>query len=582
MHLKKRTAATLIVLSSLLTLLLSATDGIEIGSAAPSAVHESFLPAIQTPSIDFSISHVEISQAVQKVDNSVPLVSGRSTLMRVFAVLATGDSPGNIIVSLTASRNAVPLGSVTSAQGSVPLSPSRGNFNSTFNLLLPSSWLSGDVVIVAKVDAGDSVSESDENNNTLQTAVSFNVVPRLDVRIVPINYTHQGGTDPGGYPGQADDRIKDWISRAFPVDQVNASFRTPYLGFQGNLDQGSEWNRLLDDVSDLKLFDGAPSSQFYYGLVPILNGGNQWFNSGIAGIGWIGYRAAVGLNLPSLDGTGILAGHEIGHNMGRRHAPCGVTGTDTSYPYAGASIGEYGIEIDGTTASLLGPSNYVDMMSYCSPEWVSDYTYVALYNNQRAVGLTETRPSEHGLIVRARLDDGGFASIKPVYALKHIPFEEPTYSRYQIHLLDNSGAILATRQAAVLEATEDQVSSTAFYASFPIPDGQVATIQLARLGEVMEQRQLATTAAAPASQVILREGNTTNSLAWGSPDTPAVVRYTADDGESWMTLGLDMLGGQLEFDRQMLPQGAGRFEVVLADSVQTSPYTVTMDPSGQE
>jgi hypothetical protein len=142
----------------------------------------------------------------------------------------------------------------------------------------------------------------------------------------------------------------------------------------------------------LKLSDGLPDDSHivYYGLIPIRNGSTYWFSQGIAGIGWVSdlgevFRESVGLSLDTNDDTSILSAHEIGHNLGRRHAPCGGSGNpDPSYPYGGASIGQYATDIRSTTdISFYTPSDHVDMMSYCSPEWISDYTYKGLYNNQR-------------------------------------------------------------------------------------------------------------------------------------------------------------------------------------------------------
>src|SRR5699024_3627955 len=68
---------------------------------------------------------------------------------------------------------------------------------------------------------------------------------------------------------------------------------------------------------------------------------------------------------------------ELGHTFGRSHAPCGGPASpDISYPYNNASIGIYGYEVDNR--DLKNPAVYKDLMSYCYPEWISDYTYKAV------------------------------------------------------------------------------------------------------------------------------------------------------------------------------------------------------------
>ena len=83
--------------------------------------------------------------------------------------------------------------------------------------------------------------------------------------------------------------------------------------------------------------------------------------------------------------------HEIGHNLGRLHAPfCSATGIDASYPSPTGDIN--GTGFDGTT--LVGgfclrasgcPTVYTgpptkDLMDSCiAPPWISAYTYKALF-----------------------------------------------------------------------------------------------------------------------------------------------------------------------------------------------------------
>ena len=122
---------------------------------------------------------------------------------------------------------------------------------------------------------------------------------------------------------------------------------------------------------------GPDSATVYYGLLPTTHtSGATWFEGGVSGLGWVGQqRVSVGLDL-GVD-TGHTAAHEIGHNFGRRHAPCGnPSSPDPHYPYPNATIGVYGMDTDEDV--LLSPAANFDMMSYCGPEWVSDYTYEGL------------------------------------------------------------------------------------------------------------------------------------------------------------------------------------------------------------
>ncbi|HUM72381.1 MAG TPA: CARDB domain-containing protein, partial [Chloroflexota bacterium] len=419
-----------------------------------------FLPIVTKPvSADLTITGVEITQATQKVDNSVPLVANRNTVVRVFAEAPVGGPMNNVVVRLTAVRNGVTLNPISSAPITIPTTTDRSNFNSSINFILPANWLSGNVSLTATIDPDNTIPESNESNNSLIQAMNFNDVPDLQIVIVPINYTHTGAVAPGYYPGQSADHISDWIRSAYPVDAVNVTMRTPY-NFTGNLATQADWIDLLNRMLTVKLADGHAENTpiVYYAFVPISNGSTQWFFSGIAGIGWIGARESVGLNLmgysPNIDATGELAGHEIGHNMGRRHAPCGnPSQLDENYPYAGASIGEYGLDIPNGV--FWSPATAVDFMSYCDPAWISDYTYIGIYNDQRANGFVAIDVTAvDSMIVSAGLSDDGVVTLAPSYAFTSYP-STGVSGDYRAELLDENGDVLASQPMQLREAEEE-------------------------------------------------------------------------------------------------------------------------------
>ncbi|MEO7109486.1 MAG: hypothetical protein ABI183_03520, partial [Polyangiaceae bacterium] len=91
--------------------------------------------------------------------------------------------------------------------------------------------------------------------------------------------------------------------------------------------------------------------------------------------------------------TAFTMAHEIGHAHGRNHAPgCGAQGIDSSWPssynVSGSqgtfgSIGIPGYDVVGKT--FVDPSQTGDVMGYCPPTWVSDYTYKALFTRVQQV-----------------------------------------------------------------------------------------------------------------------------------------------------------------------------------------------------
>ncbi|MEM6955992.1 MAG: hypothetical protein AAF411_01440 [Myxococcota bacterium] len=65
--------------------------------------------------------------------------------------------------------------------------------------------------------------------------------------------------------------------------------------------------------------------------------------------------------------------HEIGHALGRAHAPCGgVPSSDPDFPHQEGAIGVEGYDV--RTGTYVAATR-ADFMSYCRDEWISDYTY---------------------------------------------------------------------------------------------------------------------------------------------------------------------------------------------------------------
>lgn len=516
---------------------------------------------------DLRIVAIEATQGIQDLENSVPLVADRATVVRIFAV-ANGSKPVNdVFVTLEAWRDGLSLPGSPLTIGPWALFWAwRGNYGSSINVLLPSSWLSGNVTLLATVDPNDLVRESDEENNELTLTRAFNSVPPLDLKIVPINYTDE----PTGhfFPAPpSEDIISRWIMGLFPLSSIEVSFRTP-IDYDGDLSTRAGWEQLLRFVSDIKMADGAPSSQVYYGFVPTTNESGDQYHKAVSGVGYLGQRVSIGTHSGQSrleEFVGGLAAHEIGHNFGRLHSCCGnAPDVDPYYPYADGSIGEYGVDI--ATNQLFFPFT-ADLMSLCGPPtWISDYTYQALFDDQISHGLrsTSSRVSK-GLLIRARFDAEGIPFLMPVYVVADAPTNMAAPGDYSVELLDSLGNVIASHAVSMYRAEEDSVVSNAIYGIVPLPDQSVVGLKLVRAGKSVAERVLGPYLTNTLTALSVDQLDNLLALRWGYPEIPALVRYTVDDGKSWTTLGLDVLGGELIVDRNTLSDGTGFFEVRFAD-----------------
>lgn len=590
----KRLYLLLIVLVMVLALVVPASaqqDSPPLPGEATPAAHTGadafrlFFPIISRApdaTYDLALNSVEITQATQTATNSVLMVAGRPTVLRIYTSTNNASPVNNVYLSVSASNNGIPLSGspVTIGPVSIPLSSSRDNINSSFNLRLPVEWLvAGTVNLNISLDYTNAILETNEANNTQSLALTFRSVPPLQITVVPVEYH-----DPSSgqtYRAASSSFLGPALLKMYPVSLVNATRRSPVLVFSQNLRSDLGWQALLDRIETLKRTDGAPDYRVYYGLVPLEDEyGNSWFYSGIGGLGYVGYRISIGLTDSTDLGIrgGDIAAHEIGHNLGREHAPCEVSSADRQYPYPGGYIGQYGLNLNKMLVLL--PAVYTDIMGYCEQQWVSDYTYLGFYADQVVHGgpAASALPPAPGLLVRASLAEDGVISLGSFYQFTGSIDEAPAQSGYTVELLDEDGAVIATHPVTLHRAEEPGVSVQSINTMIPLPSRPFSTVRVVNKEGSKAEKTLLQVDPLQSSLPIVEQVGDQIVLHWGNPEVPAVVRYTTDAGASWTTVGLDTLGGELVLDADTLPAGILQFEILLADSL-SAPVTFTLENS---
>ena len=164
------------------------------------------------------------------------------------------------------------------------------------------------------------------------------------------------------------------------------------------------WNSVIEQLRTQRQTDKPNAETYYYGLLKPTETLREYCMRGCtAGVGYVGSatqaqtRVALGLAFADETSASTMA-HEVGHNHGRQHAPCApgnqIQGVDTKYPYAGAKLGTWGY--DSRKKTFFDPDKTTDIMGYCDPKWVSDYTYKGLFDRSsmtNKASLVITDPS---------------------------------------------------------------------------------------------------------------------------------------------------------------------------------------------
>lgn len=533
-------------------------------------------------------TQLEMTQAVQQPDNSVLLVANRLTFARLTLTSTTAYT--NVTAYLYGTRDGSLLpGSPIAALNNprtLKSTVNRGALNDTFNFQLPSAWLNGTIQLYGSASGPGGFSFSG-------LPVTFQFVPAnpMNVTIVPIAYTCTSGgsgtiTPPGPYA-----YLTDFTFRVYPVASIPTATHAS-LTYSGPCynslpdPTSTDWNNMLYAVRDTWFAEGRPN-RYYYGLVKIDCTGGC-----ISGIGYVGgNKAAVGF-----DGIGAshssaseTHAHEVGHNHGRWHAPgCGAADPDLSFPYVTDGKGyignsahpNYGFDIK---AQAIYPySTYYDMMSYCGPEWVSDYTYEALWDYDNLYMTWSDAPTGRALMVSGQIDPvTDRVTFQPAYALDlplHLP--APGDDDYVLELLDAEGRVIGAHPFEPVRAQADRFrGGTAFEsASFVLTvpyDDQIASLRVRRGDAILGA--LTAGAQAPsleAGTAVLRADSRVTLVTWSGQDADGdelryLVRASTDGGVTWQVIGVNLTTPTIELRSDEWSGQSVLVQVLASDGVHS-------------
>lgn len=234
----------------------------------------------------------------------------------------------------------------------------------------------------------DDVTWKSEDFGGLETEAT----DELQIVLLPIRYNFDGsGRLPDTSQSQVD-RIADLVMGMYPASSVTVRVEDPVNWPYEIAANGGGWSNLLYALNDLRDSANEPPNTYYYAIFNPEANFYQFCAQGcVLGLSLLGFsasdpyfRASIGVGYTG-DITSETLVHEVGHAHGREHAPCGLYGqpSDPDYPYSGAELGTWGYDI--VEDRLFDPNDTVDMMSYCSPIWVSDYTFYSLYQRMQTV-----------------------------------------------------------------------------------------------------------------------------------------------------------------------------------------------------
>ena len=408
-----------------------------------------------------SVSHIEITQAIQDEGNNVPLIAGKPAFVRVYLDCGEGCSamPGVTGVLRGYGPSAELSGSPVQPVNFSGITAfhenwtaQRGDLGKTLNFTLPPNWTSGTVRL--QFDTAG-VAES--------RTVTFQEARALKVGMVPIRYNFDGvdrspDVDRIG-------RAQWWAARIYPTATVQV---VPMSGMTwegscfGSYCGGDPCDMLSRAVKSLKrdsLMTRLWLAYQLYNLTQPADSGQRidyifgWLPDGTYGGGsseplWYEKNGvtAFGDDHPE-EGARFFA-HEIGHLLGRQHTNTAANADDircarnncpvqSDYPgtpnqwkgfvdldsdwvndvngpflpppFADSKIQNHGVDGYGfgwllaSDSALRKPDSTYDFMSYCGTladdaVWTSPWTYQRLYDHVDGLQPRLARSSGHSAV----------------------------------------------------------------------------------------------------------------------------------------------------------------------------------------
>ena len=334
------------------------------------------------------ISGVEVYQGVRRplmengapATSTVPLVSGRDTLFRIYYETEAAFAGGVVTARIM-------IGGETFEKNASLSGPSNIDaMRSTVNFLVPGEEIEGSAFSVSFLQT-DNVSSGENIRAQYQTSLPLQSTgDALELVLVPIDFQ-------GQLPDTSDEQIELYRKRfygLFPARKINITVHPPYT-WTSNLDpNGGGWGQLLDELAIYREQQGADSKEHYYGIFQIGSNLGDFCSGGcVLGLSNLAQspmddlgRVGMGIGFSGWPSTETAA-HEVGHQHGLNHAPCGgAANVDPSFPNADGSIGEYGLDV--TDSTLISP-DVSDFMTYCDPVHVSPYNYLKMFDRLKAV-----------------------------------------------------------------------------------------------------------------------------------------------------------------------------------------------------
>jgi hypothetical protein len=579
------------------------------------------------PGGDLAITGISLVQVIHGWPE-LPLIAGKKTVARVF-IKSVGPNATTVdgvsaVLHGPGTPEPLPIEAPIVAQpynGPVP-STDPPNFNDgTVDFVLPDAWVAGQgqLTLTADIVLPPGFQDSNPANNELQRTVTLMPPPQNPQSASPpgvfrVGYVLCITEDSDGHLHEPDfidpGAIGAFIQKIYPIPEGGLTVSkvgTLPLRYDGQVETSAQWDGLLE-----KALRGRYANADYDQVVVFV-----WLDplsklDGDSDPVWANGQGKVVLVAES-SRTPETVAHEIGHNLGLRHAVpanpalgCG-TGDPCQprfWPYTDPTIQLPGF--DPWTKDLV-PNTFFDLMSYCvnstaTNAWISPDYFNTLINNNLApsdapcppptnapslaplTGTAKLRPRQKLAVAQDLLlvagsvgADGQSGQLDPVFHLTSTaapPVSDPNGS-YCLHFTGGAGLpgdFCFTPM--FLDGESNPLNTQSFSFLLPAAAG-VTGLQLLAGGNPLAS--ISGGAQPPTLSITApNSGDTWSSpqnLTWNGSSSGSltyIVDYSSDGGATWIPLSLPMTDSSLAIDPAGLVGPAVYFRVQASDGFFTT------------
>ena len=425
------------------------------------------------PCIEGAPAMAYLTQAVQSFEFPVPMVAGEKALLRVFptARQAGGANIPAVRAHFFIAGREVHVENIPGKSALIPMEVHESRLWQSANAEIPGEVIQPGLEMVIEVDPegtlDDALGIARRIPATGRLAVDVHTMPLFDLTLIPfiwsqahdssiVNLVDAMAADPENHEMLKETRI------LLPVGDLDVAAHEPVLSSSNNAID------LRNNAQAIRAMEGGTG--YYMGMMapPV---------TGPSGIAFIGARVSFSTPSPN------TIAHEIGHNMSLFHAPCVAGGPDPSYPYPDGSTGAWGYDFrDG--GRLVHPRNG-DLMSYCHPQWISDYSFTNALRYRLFDEGPPANPAAMAAATRSLLLWGGVRADGGLYLEPAFVVEAPralpdSAGEYRITGHSETGAELFRLNFTMPEVADGDGSSS-FAFALPVRPGwetNLATITL--------------------------------------------------------------------------------------------------------